>query len=101
MAAHARAAEEAAKTAKASSDGLFRWSATHSACCLIAALQLVAPVSDSNTHAPMLCCFVLVLRLCRDREKEMGMRAVKGAAALKKEISSAFTLSDNFAPASS
>jgi len=31
----------------------------------------------------------------------MGMRAVKGAAALKKEISSAFTLSDSFAPASS
>ena len=36
-----------------------------------------------------------------DREKEMGMRAVKGAAALKKEMQSAFTLGDNFAPAGS
>ena len=37
----------------------------------------------------------------RDREKEMGMRAVKGAAALKKELQGAFTLNDNFAPANS
>lgn len=34
-----------------------------------------------------------------DHDTEMGMRAVKGAAALKKEITSAFTLNDNFAPA--
>lgn len=59
MAAHARAAEAAAKTAKESASGLFVW----------------------------------------DREKEMGMRAVKGAVALKKEMQSAFTLGDNFAPA--
>jgi hypothetical protein len=31
----------------------------------------------------------------------MGMRAVKGTVALKKEMQSAFALSDNFAPASS
>jgi len=36
-----------------------------------------------------------------DREKEMGMRALKGTAALKKELQSAFSLADNFAPASS
>jgi len=36
-----------------------------------------------------------------DHAKEMGMRAVKGTVALKKEMQSAFALSDNFAPAGS
>ena len=34
-----------------------------------------------------------------DHATEMGMRQVKGAAAIKKEIASAFALNDNFAPA--
>jgi hypothetical protein len=34
-----------------------------------------------------------------DHAEQMGMRGVKGASALKKELTSAFTLNDNFAPA--
>lgn len=36
-----------------------------------------------------------------DHATEMGMRGVKGAAALKKEVTAAFTLNDNFTTAGS